>query len=527
MNALLQFGLINAAAATGLALLAGLAGRLLRHPPLTRALWVLVLLKLLTPPLWHVRIPGRDLTTRVADVPVVEKLEPVASLRDDLAVSLEVPAESSRIATPSSYPPIPPTRTHRAAWRDSLRSWPTIVTTVWLSGITVHLVLLTVAIIRLRRLARCAKPADAATRGRAAELAAQLGLRRCPEVSFVCGAYSPMLCAIGTRPRLLLPPKLWERLDSRQRDTVLTHELAHLRRGDHRVRMLEVIATAVYWWHPVVWYARRALREASEQCCDAWVLWALPRSATSYASALIETVDYISVARPAVPALASGMGQFTNLKRRLIMIRQGTARRALSRPVFGGVCAAAAVLLPLAPGFGQVATDTTAAESRTTAVAPAAADTVPGGTTSETTTSASIPGRTATAGVGSADVVAPENVSPKLEAARREVDRARAQLERAEERLARLEGRPGARTSTWTSTSDQAAEHGRGRSTAANGTPSVEASAGRIGIIARDDQQQRLDALENQVRQILNELRQMKREQRGSRSQSEGETLAK
>src|SRR6516164_1490320 len=54
MDLFLQLGLGNAIAATGLALAAVVAARIVRRPALVHALWLLVLLKLLTPPLWPV-----------------------------------------------------------------------------------------------------------------------------------------------------------------------------------------------------------------------------------------------------------------------------------------------------------------------------------------------------------------------------------------------------------------------------------------------------------------------------------------
>jgi hypothetical protein len=188
-----------------------------------------------------------------------------------------------------------------------------------------------------------------------------------------------MVWAWGGRPWLLVPSALWKRLDARQRETLLIHELAHLKRRDHWVRALEVLATALYWWHPVVWWARRALREAEEQCCDAWVLWADPRSSRAYATALLETVDFVSEAPPAVPALASGMGQVHHLRRRLIMIKQGGTPHALSWAGRWALRALAVLLLPLAPSWAQRAETKTPQPPRAERPDPDAA-----GATSET-----------------------------------------------------------------------------------------------------------------------------------------------
>src|SRR5262249_2445318 len=187
---------------------------------------------------------------------------------------------------------------------------------------------------RFRRLLRHARPASEALRDQVGRLARKLGLARCPEVLVVHGRVSPMLWAVGGGPRLLLPAGalarllaagLLARLGQEERATLLAHELAHLRRRDHWVRWLELLATGLYWWHPVVWWARRELREAEEQCCDAWVVWALPRSARSYATALLECVDFLSDAPVPLPVGArseehtSELQSLTNLVCRLLL----------------------------------------------------------------------------------------------------------------------------------------------------------------------------------------------------------------
>ena len=174
---------------------------------------------------------------------------------------------------------------------------------------------------------------------RADMLARRLGLRSSPAVWFVPAFVSPMLWSLGGRPRLLLPKGLWDRLDIAGRDAILLHELAHWSRGDHLVRWIELLATCLYWWHPACWWAQRELREAEEQCCDAWVLWALPGVFKNYANALLEAVEFASIGadRPsvqtAVPVLASRMGQFVHLRRRLTMLKHGNiAAPLLGRP---------------------------------------------------------------------------------------------------------------------------------------------------------------------------------------------------
>src|SRR5262249_29387224 len=135
--------------------------------------------------------------------------------------------------------------------------------------------------------------------------------------------------------------------------TLLAHELAHLRRRDQWVRILELLTTGLYWWLPILWWARRELEEAEEQCCDAWVLWALPGSGRTYALGLVETVDFLSGVRPARPLLASGFGQVQSLKRRITMIMSGTTSRSLTWTGLLAVLGLGVALLPLVPTWAQ------------------------------------------------------------------------------------------------------------------------------------------------------------------------------
>jgi beta-lactamase regulating signal transducer with metallopeptidase domain/biopolymer transport protein ExbD len=231
--------------------------------------------------------------------------------------------------------------------------WQGVLLSLWLAGCVLWFVVAAVSISRFRRLLQHAQVASNSIRNQAEELALRLGLRRCPDIACVPGAISPMLWALGGRPRLLLPSNLVDRLSEEQQATLLAHELAHLRRRDHWVRGLELVVTGLFWWHPVVWWARRELREAEEQCCDAWVLWLLPKAARAYADALLETIDFLSRSRLALPQTASGIGQIHLLRRRLTMIMRGPSPKALSAAAFLAVLALSALLLPLRPTWAR------------------------------------------------------------------------------------------------------------------------------------------------------------------------------
>ena len=212
-------------------------------------------------------------------------------------------------------------------------------------------------IIRFQILLREARAGSDEIQDWVDELAANLGIHQPPRVWWIDGKLSPMLWAVFGAPRLIIPLELWKGLDQRQRGTLLVHELAHLRRGDHRVRLFELVVTSLYWWNPVLWWARRRLRDVEEQCCDAWVVWVFPEAAKSYAETLLETLDFLNRSELSEPLLASGFGKVQHLRRRLTMIMNGTTPRLVSAWGALGALAMGALLLPVNATWAQKADD--------------------------------------------------------------------------------------------------------------------------------------------------------------------------
>jgi hypothetical protein len=136
-------------------------------------------------------------------------------------------------------------------------------------------------------------------------------------------------------------------------ETLLLHELAHIRRRDHLLRLLEFAALGLFWWNPVAWFARREMREVEEQCCDAWVVRTLPGTGRTYATALVDALDFLCGSRPALPPLASGLGEVADLKRRLKMILSGKTPHGLGWSNGLAVLGLALFLLPLVPVWGR------------------------------------------------------------------------------------------------------------------------------------------------------------------------------
>ena len=360
MPTILRVGLENAAAASVLALIAAAAGLFLRRrPALRHCLWLLVLIKLVTPPVWAIPVPWFE--TRLTTHCEIVEPEPDDFLLDvdpegiDSIACQEAEGENLEIAMIADDVPQTGLEATSRGILGALSQLPlgTVVPWVWAIGSALTLASMLIRIRRFRKALALAKPAAEHVVEEVDRLAIQLGLTRCPRVVTISGELSPVVWAFGRSAVMVIPADLCKRLTGQQFEALVTHELAHLARRDHWVRQFELVVTVLFWWLPVVWWARRGVRDAEEQCCDAWVVWAMPGASRAYAETLLEAVDFLSGSSSSLPVAASGFGHVQHLKRRLVMIMSGNSSRTLTR---GGVLAAlgfATFLLPVNPTWGQ------------------------------------------------------------------------------------------------------------------------------------------------------------------------------
>jgi beta-lactamase regulating signal transducer with metallopeptidase domain len=238
-----------------------------------------------------------------------------------------------------------------------LPRWEIIALTIALAGGSVYLSLAIVRIFRLKRALQKLQPAPADVQAHVAKVAGRLGLRRFPTLWLAPGRIPPMLWTLGGRALVVVPSGLWPNLNTEQQTALLAHELAHLKRKDHWVRWLDLTVAGLYWWHPVVWWARRGMREAEEQCCDAWAVWVQPQGSRTLARALLASLEFISgeptTGVAATAAVDSGRTHVSFLKRRMRMIVQASTRKTLSWAGRLGVLGLSALILPLAPTWSR------------------------------------------------------------------------------------------------------------------------------------------------------------------------------
>ncbi|MFO0869483.1 MAG: M56 family metallopeptidase [Pirellulales bacterium] len=274
-----------------------------QRPHLALTLWLVVLLKCLTPPLWTsptgvfcwLRGPeGRaDHVARDDDDPIV----PLAGIRTGESLSfsrvLPDPGTSRMVEAEPVARPREPRRTIAASLYEAWR-WladPRCWCGIWLLGVAV-----TIRRVgrqwwrfrqRLRQTRRLPLPGivDEVER-----LRRQLGVRTPVEVWVTESPFGPAVLGI-VRPVIVLPEFLVRQLNLEQLEPILAHELIHLRRRDLWLCAAQQLAASLWWFHPLVGWANRSLSREIERCCDEEVVASLGYEPARYARALLEVLE--------------------------------------------------------------------------------------------------------------------------------------------------------------------------------------------------------------------------------------------
>lgn len=98
-------------------------------------------------------------------------------------------------------------------------------------------------------------------------LGASMGLNRLVRLRLSSRAETPLVVG-WLRPVILLPTSALLHLTPAALEAVLAHELAHIRRHDYLVNLLQSLVESLLFFHPAAWWLSRQVRELREHCCD-------------------------------------------------------------------------------------------------------------------------------------------------------------------------------------------------------------------------------------------------------------------
>jgi beta-lactamase regulating signal transducer with metallopeptidase domain len=187
------------------------------------------------------------------------------------AINVTVPASPTQEA---NLQPLDPDNRQPTTdnWFTSLASFakshlPQIVL-VWLTGVLFLSIRLLFGWLRAHSIARKNATGAAPEWQRAASrLAHALKLSRAVQLLESAAVEVPTV--IGwLRPVVLLPAATLTGLSTEQMEMILAHELAHIRRNDFFVNLMQAVVETLLFYHPVVWWISHRIRVEREHCCD-------------------------------------------------------------------------------------------------------------------------------------------------------------------------------------------------------------------------------------------------------------------
>jgi beta-lactamase regulating signal transducer with metallopeptidase domain len=201
---------------------------------------------------------------------------------------------------------------------------PYLILTVWLSGVVLLSLRLFGGWVVARRLVtRAIHPVSPEIHSLVRRVAGRMALDRVVRV-FESSAVSVPVMVGWIKPVVLLPAAALSGLTPTQVEALIAHELAHVRRHDYLVNLLQSVVETLLFYHPAVWWVSARVRAEREHCCDDLAVGVCDRLV--YVTAL---ADLAAMTTPRV-ALAATDGSLVNRVRRLLGRTRATADSATS-----------------------------------------------------------------------------------------------------------------------------------------------------------------------------------------------------
>ncbi|MGH7657443.1 MAG: M56 family metallopeptidase, partial [Gemmatimonadales bacterium] len=272
-------------------------------------LWVAILVKFVLPPIAVLPLPSAFSSIFSEEIPSGADARPPA-------IAPRAPGPSGAIPSVAPASPVPMSEVNGQARTDAAAGIMDFLLLAWLSGG------LLVSAGRARKYLEWHRrialdPVPPSLHSIVVRISGDLGMR--PPMVYACRDINSPLVMGLLRPRLLWPSALIDRLGPEQVLTVVAHELAHVRRGDLWVSLVDQIVSSIWWWYPGPRLVSRRLRDAAERACDARVVELLPCNRRAYAEALLDVLESQSSGF-SQPSLALGLDGPGPIRRRLQQI---------------------------------------------------------------------------------------------------------------------------------------------------------------------------------------------------------------
>ncbi len=220
-------------------------------------------------PQWRYRAAGLALlacaawpVSTVVTAPTSER-EAAASFPIAAGPVIDAPAPKVPVPGTSS---VPPARSSSAVV--TFERWLPTICLLWILGVATFSIIHLTGLRGARRLRRRGTQPAAARWQRSLEvLAHRVGIRRTIELLESSTAHVPLVVG-WLKPAIIVPAAAFSGLPPAQLEALLAHELAHIKRQDFLVNLLQAVIETVFFYHPAIWWLSNEMRRERELCCD-------------------------------------------------------------------------------------------------------------------------------------------------------------------------------------------------------------------------------------------------------------------
>lgn len=221
----------------------------------------------------------------------------------------------------------------------AIEPWLATIVGIWLAGVALFLTRPTWSLVTVYRLRfKGTSEAPSEVIHQLQQICRRMGVSRRIHVLTSTVVSSPVV--IGCiRSLILLPVGFVAQVPTAQLEALLAHEVAHIRRHDFLVNILQTFIETLFFYHPAVWWLSSRIRMERENCCDDMVVAAL-NNRLDYGKALLAVEEFRAEHPPlSEMALSARGGSLLNRIRRLLDDRTGGRQPASNGPALLAIIA--------------------------------------------------------------------------------------------------------------------------------------------------------------------------------------------
>lgn len=174
-------------------------------------------------------------------------------------------------------------------WTDYIEYYTPLIVNVWIIGALLFALKIAGGYIYIKNLISSAIPMDTNLNKTINKLRKKYNISRTVQIKSSNKINTPMVMGY-IKPIILFPVGLVNQLTVSEVESILAHELAHVKRHDFLLNLFQMVAEAIFYYHPGIWYISSRINAERENCCDDLAI-SMTGNNISYAKTLIKLQD--------------------------------------------------------------------------------------------------------------------------------------------------------------------------------------------------------------------------------------------